>query len=99
MRDKAMKEIFLKQGFDRKVRRIVRLGLVRSDGNGGYWVDPLPGNKCTYHISRVNGLLTCQCDGFQTKAKRIIHPTCSHVRAVLMLFPQVNQGNLFIDQD
>jgi len=102
VRDQAMKEIFLRRGFDQKVRRFVRLRLVSRDGNGGFICRPLPGNKQTYHIMHENGALVCRealkhtlCDGYLAKMKRGPNPSCSHCEAVRHVFPEVNQGVLF----
>jgi hypothetical protein len=93
--DQVDKEIFLKKGFDQKVRRIIRHRLVERDGNGGFICKPLPRNHETHFIHRANGLLVCDCDGFKKQAKERLNPSCSHVQAVLQVFPQANQGVLF----
>jgi hypothetical protein len=94
MRDKAI-DIFSKEGFGKKVRRILRLKLVHRDGNGGFVCNPLPGNHETRHIKSEKGLLVCDCDGYHVKAKHSPTPSCSHCEAVRQMFPEVNQGVLF----
>ena len=95
MRDRVDKEIFLKKGFDQKVRRIVRLRLVERDNNGGFICKPLPRNHETHHIYYANGFLLCDCDGFKKQAKERSLPSCSHVQAVRHVFPEVNQAEIF----
>lgn len=67
-----------------KVRRIIE-GKCLVPGPKGSWIcRPIPGyNTTTYHLRfDYNMGWTCDCQGFATKRKKGLNPTCSHIQAL-----------------